>query len=44
MKPLSKYIQEKLSNESLKEAFREKFIEEELDALNRTAQLSKEFL
>lgn len=35
MKPLSQHIHEKLNNESLKETFVEKLVEEELDALNR---------
>ncbi|WP_161595790.1 hypothetical protein [Flavobacterium pectinovorum] len=37
MKPLSQHIQETFNNESLKEAFEEKLVDEELDALNRTA-------
>lgn len=41
MKPLSQHIQETLSNESLKEAFVDKLVEEELDALNRTAPAKK---
>jgi len=41
MKPLSKHIQETLNNESLKEAFNEKLVDEELDALTRTAPATK---
>lgn len=41
MKPLSQYIQETLNNESLKEVFVEKLIDEELDALTRTAPAEK---
>nr|WP_315219777.1 hypothetical protein [uncultured Flavobacterium sp.] len=37
MKPLSQHIQETLFDESLKEAFNEKLVDEELDALTRIA-------
>jgi hypothetical protein len=41
MKPLSKHIQETFNNESAKEVFVEKLVDEELDALNRTAPAEK---
>lgn len=41
MKPLSKHIQETFNNESSKEIFVEKLVDEELDALNRTAPAEK---
>lgn len=41
MKPLSQHIQETFSNESTKEVFVEKLVDEELDALNRTAPAEK---
>lgn len=37
MKPLSQHIQETLNNESLKEAFEVKLVDEELDALTRVS-------
>ena len=37
MKPLSQHIQENLNSESSKEVFREKLVDEELDALTRVA-------
>lgn len=37
MKPLSQHIQETLNHESLKEAFTEKLVDEELDALTRVS-------
>lgn len=37
MKPLSKHIQEKFDIQSLKEDFKEKLVDEELDALTRIA-------
>jgi hypothetical protein len=41
MKPLSKHIKETLNNEPLKEAFKDKFIEEELDSLTRLTPATK---
>lgn len=41
MKPLSKHIQYTLNNESLKEVFTQKLIDEKLDALNRISPQSK---
>lgn len=41
MKPLSQHIQETLCNESLREVFVEKLLDEELDALTRTAPVEK---
>lgn len=41
MKPLSQHIQETFNNELLKEVFVEKLVDEELDALNRTAPAEK---
>lgn len=41
MKPLSKHIQDTFNNESVKEVFVEKLVDEELDALNRTAPAEK---
>nr|WP_294927757.1 hypothetical protein [uncultured Flavobacterium sp.] len=41
MKPLSQHIQETLNNESLKEAFNEKLVDEELDALTRVSPATK---
>jgi hypothetical protein len=41
MKPLSQHIQETLNNESLKEAFNEKLVDEELDALTRVSPQNK---
>ncbi len=41
MKPLSKHIQETLNNEPLKGSFKDKFIEEELDALTRASPVEK---
>ena len=41
MKPLSQHIQETFNNESSKEVFIEKLVDEELDALNRTAPAEK---
>lgn len=41
MKSLSQHVQETLNNESLKEAFEEKFVDEELDALTRVSPATK---
>ena len=41
MKPFSQHIQETFNNESSKEVFTEKLVDEELDALNRTAPAEK---
>jgi hypothetical protein len=41
MKPLSKHIKETFNNGSSKGAFVEKLVDEELDALNRTAPAEK---
>lgn len=37
MKPLSQHIQETLNSESLKQAFTEKLVDEELDTLTRVS-------
>jgi hypothetical protein len=41
MKPLSKHIKETLNNESLKEVFTEKLVDEELDTLTRLSPSTK---